>query len=320
MRSLLSCCFTILLFTISGLWPASASVAVTPESPKVVVSITPFYALVADLMEGVGTPILLVQPGASPHQYALRPSDLQRLAEADLIFWAGPTLETFLVKPLGNLPPSKKIIVLEKTPQLLLLPVRQEPAWEPHAHTDDTAHTDEHSTDHDMHFWLDPHNAVILTDAIVQNLVQTDPKHADIYKKNGENLKTRLRALDIHIAQKLADVQNIPYLVFHDAYQYFEHRYHLNAVGSITLHPELPPSAKRLTIIRGILEKTKARCVFTEPQFQSKLVHSIIQDLPVKIGELDPIGQATQDNPEGYFVLLENLADSMKNCLAPAHP
>lgn len=285
-------------------------------NPQVVVSITPFYALVAAVMEGVWTPQLLVQSGASPHEYALKPSEIQCLQQADLIFWAGPALETFLVKPLDNLTkthPSTMIVELVKTPGLLLLPVRHGVTWEVHTHSH---RGNAPPFNRDMHFWLDPKNAILLTNYIVHSLSKLDPTHKAQYQKNGKNLNQRLEKLNAQLALQLQAVQNIPYFVFHDAYQYFEYRYQLQGVGAITLHPEIPPSAQRLSIIRDMIKKSKIQCIFTEPQFSSKAVHSIIQDLSVKSAELDPEGQAAQKNANGYFQLLENLANAMQQCLS----
>lgn len=305
MKSLRSLIIALMLLAQSTLCVA------LDAPPKVVVSITPFYALVAAVMQGVGTPTLLVKPGVSPHDYVLRPSEMKRLHTADVIFWAGPELETFLIKPLHNLPATQPhtIVAFATAPKLLLLPVRQTEHFDPHHHCGDT-----HATI-DMHFWLDPQNALVLTDVILQALTAVDPAHAAIYGQNAKRLKTQLQALDQKISEKLKSVSGVPYIVFHDAYQYMEHRYGLKGVGAICLHPEVPPSAKRLKHIRDIIQKTHARCVFTEPQFQPKLVDSLSQDLTIKTGELDPIGQATDSHPEGYSQLLERLADSLEQCL-----
>lgn len=328
MKSIQSALFSIILFSLGTFWASTAASTRTPlvnTAPRVVVSIPPFYALVAAVMEGVGTPKLLVKPGASPHEYALRPSDILLLQDAELIFWGGPQLETFLVKPLNNLTAyseALRIAEFDNAPGLLLLPIRHSAAWDPHDHRHGNGHTheilDNEKSNQDMHFWLNPNNAIILIDMIVHHLVMIDPNHTNIYKKNGMQLKQRLKKLDAHISTELETVKAIPYIVFHDAYQYFEQRYGLKGVGSITLNPEIPPSAKRLNTIRTTIEKSKAQCVFREPQFQPKLVESIVEDLSVKTGELDPIGQASQNNSEGYFTLLENLSHAIKQCLGSA--
>lgn len=331
--------------------------SVNSASPTIVASIPPFYNLVSAVMKGAGKPKLLVNVGASPHDYALRPSNVQALKEADIIFWAGPALETFLTNPLNSLElkPGAKVVALVNVPGLKLLPVREGKFWEEHSHNHDhdhqhknkhehknehqhdkeREHDQEHQHDHkqdngheheheheshshsniDMHFWLDPDNAQILIDNIVQQLSAIDNNHADLYKQNGLKMKQELKILDKKLKKKLAPVKDIPFIVFHDAYQYFERHYGLTGVGSITIHPEIPPSAQRLLSIRETIQTTNAHCVFTEPQFQPKLVESIISDTGVKTGQLDPLGQLSENNRNGYFELLENLADALTNCL-----
>ena len=151
-------------------------------SPNIAVSITPFYALVAAIIKNTDTPNpkLLVKPGASPHQYALKPSDLQALDAADIVIWAGPEYETFLTRPLENLKqqlPHKQIITLQSTPHLIRLPVREGGRWEAHQH-DAHDHSHNHSNLIDMHFWLDPENAILMVDTIVQTLTRLDPRQA----------------------------------------------------------------------------------------------------------------------------------------------
>lgn len=329
------------LILLAGLGPYSLFASIPNKSPQVVASITPFYNLVASIMEGVGTPKLLVRLGASPHDYALRPSDIQMLKDADIVFWAGPNLETFLVKSLSSqdLKSGVKIVQFDQTPGLLLLPVRQSPNWEPcehshddhghghghgHGHTHDHSHDqcahhhdhdDSDATNKDMHFWLDPNNAQVLIDSIVKHLSLVDPEHKNVYQKNATRIKAQLKVVDQKIKSKLKPVKTVPFIVFHDAYQYFEHHYGLNGVGAITLHPEVPPSVQRIATIRETIQKTHAACVFTEPQFQPKLVQSIIRDTGVHTGELDPLGTIPKNGGNGYFELLENLADSLSACL-----
>jgi zinc transport system substrate-binding protein len=313
--------FFLVFFLSVGFWPMQEA-CVYPSGPAVVVSIAPFHGLVAEVMRGVGVPKLLVKPGASPHQYSLKPSDIQKLYGAAVIFWGGPALETFLIKPLQNVSNSQQIFIVQfdKTPGLLLLPLRRNAAFEAHDHFCETHHGERKEdtsafTQRDMHFWLDPYNAMILTESIVYHLSKSDPQHKSIYKKNGEMLKQRLHQLDLKIAAELKGIHSAPYVVFHDAYQYFEHRYKLSGVGAIMLHPEIPPSAQRLAAIRETVKNTRAQCVFLEPQFSPKLVQSMAQDLHIKVGQLDPIGKGSKEDPYGYFDLLENLVHSLKQCL-----
>ncbi len=286
--------------------------------PRVVVSINPFYGLVASVMQGVAKPSLLLKSGASPHEYTLKPSEIRALEAATLIFWGGPALESFLIKPLAQ--QQAKIVAFEQVAGLRLLPLRTDSVWESidsevsghHHHHHSHSHSDAQGSI-DMHFWLDPHNAIVMTKAIVLQLSAVDPEHQSHYQANGTALIARLNALDLKLRKKLQSIHAMPFVVFHDAYQYFERHYHLHGAGSISLHPELPPSVKRLSVIRAIIEKQKVVCLFSEPQFSPALVHSIADDLPVKIGVLDPIG--TDASPEGYFTLMDNLSEALKGCL-----
>lgn len=287
------------------------------DTPKVVVSIPPLYALVSAVMKNVGTPTLLLQAGASPHHYSLKPSDAKHLYTADIIFWAGPELESFLTKILSNtqdLKPSVLNIALVESPQLLLLPIRTGATFEPHEHGDHTHHDhDHHHTD--MHFWLDPMNAKVMVAYIADILSKADPLHAAEYQHNANTAKQTLTHLDMQLKQQLSPIQKKPYIVFHDAYQYFEHRYDLQGVGAISLNPEIPPSAKRVKHIQAIIHSTHALCVFSEPQFQSKIINTIIAGTSVHTGELDPLGPVTHQGLKDYIDLLENLTAALQGCL-----
>ncbi len=288
--------------------------------PRVVVSINPFYGLVASVMQGVAKPSLLLKIGASPHEYTLKPSEIKQLEAANLIFWGGPALESFLIKPLAQ--QQANIVAFDQVPGLHTLPLRTNIIWESeepetpeaseHHHHHHHSHSDAHDSI-DMHFWLDPHNAIVITKAIVRQLSLVDPEHQSHYQANGETLIQRLKKMDLKLQKNLERVQSKPFVVFHDAYQYFEKHYHLQGAGSISLHPELPPSVKRLSAIRDTIEKQKVVCLFSEPQFSPALVHSIANDLPVRIGVLDPIGM--DPSPEGYFTLMDNLSEALTGCL-----
>lgn len=303
---------------------APALKTVSAKVPSVVVSITPFHALVSGLMEGVGTPTLLVQPGISPHHYSLRPSEVKELHKADIVIWGGPDLESFLSKPLQTLSHAK-IIELDKTPGLTLLPTRQSAVWQEageHAHADHH-HGHDHGHSHgawDMHFWLDPNNALLMNDYITKILTENDPNHAAIYKKNNAKLKMEIQKLDRSLQKKLKNIQGKPFLVFHDGYQYFEHHYGLNAVGAITLHPELPISLERLNTLNNTIKSSKAICVFSEPQFKPKIVEQLAKETGIKTGVLDPEGLKTHEGAQGYFQLMNNLADSLTTCLSQSSP
>lgn len=291
-------------------------------APNVVASIQPVHSLAAGVMQGVGEPRLLITGGASPHDYSLRPSDARAIAEADVMFWIGPDLESFLVKPLNNAKHKVQIISLLEAPGVTVLPLRTGGAWESHRHDHvepvgkGTQHDHDHEADHDTHLWLDPVNAVAMTRQMVAVLGEVDPNHKTDYERNGAALIERLNQLNQQLVLKLAPVKDQPYVVFHDAYQYFEQRYGLNAVGAVVLDQEQRPGAKRVVEIQGRIRDRGVRCVFSEPQFQPALVKTVIAGSNARSGILDPLGAEIPPGPDAYFQLLEGLADTLQACLS----
>ena len=284
---------------------------------QIVASIKPVHALVAGVMQGVAAPLLLVPGSASPHDYNLRPSDVRALVTADALFWVGPDLETFLVKPLDNARGKVRAVALLEAPGMTVLPLREGGVWEAHAHGADHEHGHEHEQagGRDAHIWLDPRNAVVMVERIVAVLGEVDPAHRGDYQRNGAALVARLQALDQQLATELAPVQQQPYIVFHDAYQYFERRYGLNAVGSVVLNPEQRPGAKRVAAIQARIRDLKVRCVFSEPQFQPALVETVIAGSGARTGVLDPLGATLPAGPDAYFQLLQGLGAALRGCL-----
>ena len=290
-------------------------------APKVVVTLLPIHSLVASVMQGVAEPGLLVKGAASPHAYALRPSDARMVAGADLIVWVGPDLESFFGKTVESLGAGKRVLELGHDAGLKILPVREGGDWEVHDHGHDDHGHDDHGHGHeagDLHVWLDPGNARKIVAYTVKVLSEVDPDNAARYAENGARTAARLDGLDTELGQALAPVRGRPYVVFHDAYQYFERHYRLNAVGSVTASPDRTPGARRLAQIRGKLTRLDAACVFSEPQFRPAIVDTLIEGTDVKTGVLDPLGHDLTAGPDAYFALMRRLADSLRTCLAPA--
>lgn len=308
--------------------------ALLPPSPawaeaRVAASIKPLHSLVAGVMHGVAEPALLVQGGASPHDYSLRPSDVRALSEADAVFWIGPELEAFLAKPLDNAKGRVRSVRLSDAPGLTVLPLRSGGAWEGHRHGRESGEGSRAEHDHgdrdeggkagrDAHVWLDPRNAVAMVRQIVSALGEVDPAHRADYERNGARLIERLEQLDRQIAAELAPVRERPYIVFHDAYQYFERRYDLGAAGSVVLSPEQRPGARRITEIQSRIRGLKVRCVFSEPQFQPALVETLLSGSAARRGVLDPLGAELPAGPEAYFQLLRGLSAALRDCLDKA--
>lgn len=278
-------------------------------APSVVASIKPIGSLVAAVMHGIGSPHILVAGNGSPHGYSLKPSDAAALQRADVIFRVGPDLENFLIAPLDSISAADRVTTLEDSPGLVLLPPRMGGAFE----ADDDG---DQSGAIDPHIWLDPANARIMVGTIADALARTDPDNEAVYRANAAETDRALLALKAEIEEILAPVRGKPFVVFHDAYQYFEHGFDIEAAGSIVVEPDTPPGAKRLAAIRDALTRLEAACVFAEPEFRSSLVDTVIEGSSAKIGVLDPLGSELADGPELYFTLIRNLAGGLADCLA----
>ncbi|KQY22573.1 zinc ABC transporter substrate-binding protein ZnuA [Rhizobium sp. Root483D2] len=316
-----------LIFAPSMLLAAGTAHA---EVPNVVVSIKPIHSLVASIMQGVGEPALIVEGAASPHTYSMKPSNAAALEKANIVFWVGHGLEAFLEKPLESLGSGAEIVELDDAPGLEKLKFREGGAFEAHDDGDEhdasaegtEGHAHEEAGHHhdegefDMHLWLDPANAKAMAAQIEATLTAADPDNAAAYKANLEALGIRLDALDKQITETVAPIKDKPFIVFHDAYQYFEHRYHVKVAGSITVSPETLPGAARLKQIHEKIVELGATCVFAEPQFEPKLVNVVLEGTPAKSGTLDPEAATLDAGPDLYFQLMEGIGTSLKTCLS----
>lgn len=337
------------LLLASAFMTVLSGAAFAAEREGVVVSIKPLHSLVSAVMQGVGEPKLIVQGAGSEHSYNLKPSDAKAIEGAKVIFWAGPSMETFLDKPIDTLGEGAKVVALGEADGLTKLKFREGGPFEAHDHgheghdhgaeahshdSHDHKHDDGHDHKHanadesaeaghdhhhgefDLHFWLDPQNGKVLVGNIAKVLSESDPEHAAQYEKNAADYADKLDALNKDIETELQPVKDKPFIVFHDAYQYFENRFGVNAAGSITVSPEKAPGAGRIKDIHEKIKSLGAVCVFSEPQFEPKLVNTVIDGTDAKTGVLDPLGAELKDGPDLYPQLIRNLADSLKNCLS----
>ncbi len=285
-------------------------------APRTVVSIKPIHSLVAGVMGTVGAPALLVSGFANPHAYSLRPSEARLLAQADLVVWVGPTLESFLVRPLASLPPGAKVLTLVDAKGLIVLPIRAGGLFERdsiNSKDDDDAHA---QGGVDGHIWLDPRNAQAIVDAVHEALSGLDPAHAQDYARNAAATKADLARLDEALARELAPVKIAPFIVFHDAYQYFEQRYGLAVAGSVTLGADTSAHARRISRLRNRIASDGVRCVFSEPQFNPALVQTVIEDTNARAGVLDHLGASLPEGPGFYDALMRQMAGALRECLA----
>jgi len=310
----------------------TASIAQAEEAPDVVASILPVGSIAAAVMEGVGQPVVLLEPGASPHAYSMRPTQAQALNDADVIFWVGPDMEAFLTRPLAALGGNARQVALAEVSGIELLPYREGTLFDADDH-DDHAHDDhDHEDDHDdhadddhdhdydhgemdAHIWLSPANARVMAEAMATTLADVYPAHAEQYAAHAARFAARLDVLEEEIEAILEPVRGRPFVVFHDAYHYFEAAFDIEAAGAIHVNPEVPPGAARVAEIQARLGELDAACVFAEPQFQPRVVETVIEGSTARAGVLDPLGSEIGMGPEGYPQLLLNLATSLADCL-----
>lgn len=285
-------------------------------APQIMVSIKPFYNICAYVMQSVAEPKLLLTNNSSPHDYQLKPSEAKLIDSSDLVIWGGPELEGYLIKSISTL--ANKELNLAAVKGLTLLPMRTSANWEPDAHDHDHGHDHNHADHHhsvnDPHFWLDPNNAIVIANAIAQRLAEIDPDHKNVYLQNAHDFAKTINKDKEKWRKELSPYKNNPYIVSHDAYQYFNKYFGLDGVGSITLHPEIPPSIMRVQQIQKLLETEKVRCIFSEPQFNYKVIDTLIAGTTVHKGELDPLGQDKDIGPNGYFILMNDLVNNFVQC------
>jgi len=299
---------------------AASAIAGSPARAdvSVVVTIKPIHAIAAAVMDGVAKPRLLVDGAASPHTYSLKPSDAAAISKSDVFIRVAGDLEPFTRRVVRTLPKSVQLVTLQSVKGLELHEVREGGPFESHDHGHGHSHGHSHGKRKDQidgHIWLDPDNAKKIATAIADTLAAKSPKNADTFRRNAAAFATRVDELDRELAAKLAPVKDKPFIVFHDAYQYFERHYGLTTAGSITVNPEVQPSARRLTQLRSKIDQLAAVCIMREPQFEPKVVTAIAQGTKARIGELDPEGANVEAGPDLYFTVMRNLAASLTECL-----
>jgi zinc transport system substrate-binding protein len=316
--------FFVLL--LAAVIPAAAQDA----GSRVVVTSKPVHALVAEVMQGVGTPSLLVDGMASPHTFSMRPSDAKKVNNANVFIRVSEGLEPFTGRLVRSLPKSVTVVTLAEAEGMRLLERREGGPFEAHSHAHGPKKGSGHKghahskpangpvSDYDAHIWLDPDNAKAIVAVVAAALARHDPTNAALFEANATRVAGRIDTLANALAADLAGVSGKPFLVLHDAYQYFERRFGLTAIGSIVVSPEEQPSAKRISDLRRKVGALSAVCVFAEPNHQPKVVTSVVEGTKARTAVLDPEGAMLTAGPDLYFELMRRLASSMRECLAAA--
>ena len=329
--------FLIVLFLSITLSISSANADV-----KVVTSIKPIHSLASYVMDGVGKPDVIVDGYNSPHGFSLKPSHAKMLENADLVIWVGEDLEAFLEKPLNTIAKKAKNIEVMDLKGIKKLEFREKNIFEGHddhghdehkdehkehghdehkdehkehghdEHKEKDAHEGHHHGEHDPHVWLDPMNAKVIIKEITKQLVQLDSKNSAAYKANSKKALADIDKLTKAIKKDLN--KDLRFVVFHDAYQYFENRFNIKVLGALTVNTDVMPGAEQLSEIREVIEHEKVNCIFSEPQFNPSIIKSIAKDTKVKTGILDPLGAKLDKGKNLYFDLLNDMASSFKGC------
>ena len=299
--------FVAFVSTLVVLTPAHAEV-------RVLTSIQPLQLIAAAVQDGVGTPQVLLPPGASPHHYALRPSDVRKVAEVDLLYWIGPDMEGLLPRVLNGR--GKPTVAVQSLPGMHLRHFGEDS----HSHEEHADDADEHDHDHrpgslDAHLWLSTVNARVIAERMSADLSAADPANAARYQSNLSAFKQRLDALDQRLETRLTGIAGKPFFVFHEAFDYFESAYGLKHAGVFSVAAEVQPGAQHVAAMRKRLQEAGKTCVFSEPPLRPRLAETLTAGLPVKLAELDALGGTLPVTAQGYEQLLDNLGNGLAGCL-----
>ena len=306
---------TLLFAALSAaLWGSATQAA----NAAVVASLKPLGFIASAIADGVTDTQVLLPDGASEHDYSLRPSDVKRLQNADLVVWIGPEMEAFMEKSVKNIPNAKQVTIAQLNDVKPLLMKGADDDDDDHGHND--AHgekSDEHHHhgDYNMHLWLSPEIALASAVAIHDKLVELMPQSRAKLDANLKDFEAQLASTETQVGNELAPLKGKGYFVFHDAYGYFEKQFGLTPLGHFTVNPEIQPGAQRLHEIRTQLVEQKATCVFAEPQFRPAVVEAVARGTSVRMGTLDPLGTNIKLGKTSYSAFLNQLANQYASCL-----
>ena len=302
----------LLSYTAIGLILGSTAIA---DVPKVAVDIAPVHSLVARVMDGVGSPKLVIPAGASPHEYSLRPSEAKSLQDADMIIWIGEDLAPWMENSIETLSKNAEVITLLKESETKLLEFREGALFEEHDHGDHDDHDDHAHGEHDPHAWLSIENAQTWLNLVAGKLSAADPDNAGVYFANAAAAREEINDLVVEVNSILEPVRGRNFVVFHDAYQYFETSFNFPAAGAISLGDATDPSAARIAEIQGRVKDEGINCVLSEPQYNANLVATVLSGTDAKTGVIDSLGLGLEPGPKLYGDLIRNMAKALAGCL-----
>ena len=310
-------------YLILSIIPISFITGVNAEI-KVVTTIQPLHSLISNVMGNKGKLDLILEGTASPHSFTLKPSHAKMLENADVIFWIDKDLESFLEKPLKSIPKKAKVVHLMDISGLEIHKFREKNIYGGHDDHDKHGHKEDKHDDHDkhghahahgefdVHIWLDPNNAKVIVKEVANQLATLDSKNSDFYKKNAKKTLNKLDNLINKIDKSIN--KKASFVTFHDAYQYFEKRFGIEALGALTINTDIQPGAKQIEEIQHLVEDKNIKCIFSEPQFNPKLINMIAKSSGAKTGILDPLGSSYKSGNDLYFNLINDLYENLNKC------
>ena len=321
-------------YLILSIIPISFITGVNAEI-KVVTTIQPLHSLISNVMGNKGKLDLILEGTASPHSFTLKPSHAKMLENADAIFWIDKDLESFLEKPLKSIPKKAKVVHLMDISGLEIHKFREKNIYGGHDDHDKHGHKEDKHDDHDkhghkedkhddhdkhghahgefdVHIWLDPNNAKVIVKEVANQLATLDSKNSDFYKKNAKKTLNKLDNLINKIDKSIN--KKASFVTFHDAYQYFEKRFGIEALGALTVNTDIQPGAKQIEEIQHLVEDKNIKCIFSEPQFNPKLINMIAKSSGAKTGILDPLGSSYKPGNDLYFNLINDLYENLNKC------
>ncbi len=329
----------ILKYLILSIIPITFITGVKAEI-KVVTTIQPLHSLISNVMGKKGKLDLILEGTASPHSFTLKPSHAKMLENADIVFWIDKDLESFLEKPLKSIPKKAKIVHLMDLSSLEIHKFREKNIYGGHDNHDDhdkhghkkdkhDKHDDHDKHGHkkdkhdkhghahahgefDVHIWLDPKNAKVIVKEVANQLANLDSKNLDYYKKNAQKTVKKLDNLINKIDKSIN--KKASFITFHDAYQYFEKRFGVEALGALTINTDIQPGAKQIAEIKDLVDDKNIKCIFSEPQFNSKLINMIAKNTSAETGILDPLGSSYKPGQDLYFNLINDLYQNINKC------
>ncbi|MDA9100844.1 zinc ABC transporter substrate-binding protein [Planktomarina sp.] len=306
------------LFSISAVATLLGSSAIA-DVPNVSVDIAPLHSLVASVMNGVGVPNLIIPPGSSPHDHQLRPSEAKAMQDANIVFWMGEELTPWMENAVKTLSSNASVTKFLENDKTSLLEFREGALFEAHDHDDehdddDEEHDEQGHGSHDPHAWLSPNNAKAWLDVIAAQLSSYDTENAGVYFTNAASAKSEIEMMIAEINLALDPIRGGKFIVFHDAYQYFENDFDFQASGAISIGDASDPSPARIAKIQKRIRDEEINCILAEPQFNANLVQTVMEGSQANTNVIDPLGAGLKPGILLYNKLIKNMAQSLADC------